>query len=102
MTTMRGKPIVEIEHRGKRVRIDFASQQKGVTIRYDVIVDGEPVLSAVFAEEVMRWLADAIHEEAKAAASCSMEDAYRCRDAQNVDCQFPHCQIREDDNVSLS
>jgi hypothetical protein len=100
---MRGKPIAEVEHHGKRVRVDFAPQQKGVTIRYDVIVDGEPVLSAVFAEEVMRWLANAIHEErAKAAATCSMEDAYRCRDAQNVDCQFPHCQIREDGNVSLS
>ena len=100
---MRGKPIAEIQHRGKHVRLDFAPQQKGVTIRYDVIVDDQPVLSAVFAEEVMRWLADAIHEErAKTAARCSMEDAYRCRDAQNVDCQFPHCQIREDDNVSLS
>ena len=100
--TMRGKPIAEIQHHCKRVRVDFAHQQKGVTIRYDVIVDDQPVLSAVFAEEVMRWLADAIHEErAKTAARCSMEDAYRCRDAQNVECQFPQCQIREDDNASL-
>ena len=60
ITTMRGKPIAEIQHHGKRVRIDFAHQKRGVTIRYDVVVDGEPVLSAVFAEEVMRWLADAL------------------------------------------
>jgi hypothetical protein len=60
---MRGKPIAEIQHHGKRVRIDFAHQKRGGTIRYDVVVDGEPVLSAVFAEEVMRWLADAMHED---------------------------------------
>jgi len=102
---MRSKPIAEIQHHCKRVRIDFAHQQKGVTIRYDVIVDGQPVLSAVFAEEVMRWLAGALHEEpAKPSATkaCSIEDVYRCRDAGNVECQFPQCQIREGDNGSLS
>jgi len=101
---MRGKPIAEIQHHGKRVKVDFAYQQRGVTIRYDVVVDDEPVLSAVFAEEVMRWLAGSMHEEAgkpPTAKQCSMEDAYRCRDTQNVGCQFPHCQIREDDNDSL-
>lgn len=70
---------------------------------YDVVVDDEPVLSTVFAEEVMRWLADAMHEEPvkpRTTRLCSMEDAYRCRDAENVDCQFPECQIRED-NISL-
>ena len=99
---MRGKPIAEMQHFGKRVRIDFAHQQKRVTIRYDVVVDGQPVLSVVFAEEVTRWLAGELHGELAAAKLCSIEDAYRCRDAQNVECQFPRCQIRTNDNVSLS
>lgn len=102
---MRGKPIAEIQHHGKCVRIDFARRQKGVTIRYDVVVDDQTVLSAVFGEEVMRWLAGALQEELArppATKSCSMEDAYRCRDAQSSECQFPQCQIREGDNVSLS
>src|SRR6516162_9229245 len=97
--TMRGKPIAEIQHHGKRVKVDFAYQQKGVTIRYDVVVDDEPVLSAVFAEEVMRWLAGALHGEPvkpPATKLCRLADAYRCRDAQNVECHFPQCQIQMD------
>ena len=96
------KPILDVPHRGKRIRVQFAVRQKGIAMRYDIFLDDNPIQVDLFAEEVMRWLADAIHEErAKTAARCSMEDAYRCRDAQNVECQFPQCQIRGDDNASL-
>jgi hypothetical protein len=71
---------------------------KGVTIRYGVVVDDEPVLSAVFAEEVMRWIAGEMHEEPgkpPTTRQCSMEHAYRCRDTQNAGCQFPECRTRK-------
>jgi hypothetical protein len=85
MTTKRGKPIADIQHNGKRVRVGFA-------LRYDVVVDDQAALSAVFAEEITRWLTNAMREEPvkpPTTRPCSMEGTYRCRDAQNVGCEFP-------------
>jgi len=56
MMTKRGKPIADIQHNGKRVRVGFA-------LRYDVVVDDQAALSAVFAEEITRWLTNAMREE---------------------------------------
>ncbi len=92
------KPILDVPHRGKRIRVEFAVRQKGIAMRYDIFIDDQPIQADLFAEEVMRWLADAMHEESAKPPTtkpCSMEDAYHCRDTQNLECQFPHCQIRE-------
>src|SRR5579862_5245254 len=96
------KPILDISHRGKRIRVQFAARQKGVAMRYDIFLEDRAIQLDLFAEEVMRWLADALHEEAfkpPTMRPCSMEDAYHCRDAQNPECQFPHCQVRESEGV---
>jgi hypothetical protein len=104
LTTMAIKPILDVPHRGKRIRVQFAVRQKGIAMRYDIFLDDKPIQVDLFAEEVMRWLADAMHEEpAKPPTTkpCSMEDTYHCRDTQNIECQFPHCQIRENHNTSV-
>jgi hypothetical protein len=109
MTMMAIKPILDVPHRGKRIRVHFAVRQKGIAMRYDIFLDDEPVQVDLFAEEVMRWLAEAMHAEEMneeavkppTTRPCSMEDAYHCRDTQNVECQFPHCQIRENPSTSV-
>jgi hypothetical protein len=103
MTTMAIKPILDVPHRGKRIRVQFALRQ-GIAMRYDIFLDDKPIQVDLFAEEVMRWLADTMHEESAKPPTtkpCSMEDAYHCRDTQNTECQFPHCQIRENHNASV-
>lgn len=98
LMTMPIKPILDVSHRGKRIRVQFAARQKGIAMRYDIFYDDKPIQDDLFAEEVMRWLADTMHEESAIPPTtrpCSMEDAYHCRDTQNSECQFPHCQIRE-------
>lgn len=101
MTT---KPVLDVSHRGRRIRVQFAVRQKGIAMRYDIFLEDEPIQVDLFAEEVMRWLADALHEEAvrpPTTKPCSMEDAYHCRDTQNAECHFPHCQIRDDQTTPL-
>ena len=98
------KPILELSHRGKRIRVQFAVRQKGVAMRYDIFLDDQPIHSDLFAEEVMRWLADAMQEEhvrPPTIKPCSMEDAYHCRDTQNIECQFPQCQLRGNHGTPL-
>jgi hypothetical protein len=98
------KPILDVLHRGKRIRVDFAVTQKGLGMRYNIILDDQPIQVDLFPEEVMRWLADSMHEETAkppTTTPCSMEDAYHCRDTQNLECQFPQCQIREDGRISV-
>jgi hypothetical protein len=56
-------PIVDVQHCGKRVRVQFALETRGIAIKYDIIVDEKPVKVGVFAEEVMRWLGNAMHQE---------------------------------------
>ncbi len=56
------KPVIDVRHCGKRVRVEFAREQKTVGMRYDILVDDKPVKVGVFAEEVMRWLGDAMEE----------------------------------------
>ena len=100
---MATKPILDLTDRGKRIRIEFAARQLGISIRYDIFVDDQPVQVDLFAEEVMRWLAGALHEDSPKAPTtklCSMDDARHCRDTQNADCHFPQCQIRETEHVS--
>lgn len=58
------KPIMDVQYRGKRVRVEFAREQARLTIRYDIFVNGKRVKAGLFAEEVMRWLGNAIDEEA--------------------------------------
>ena len=58
------KPIIDVEHCGKRVRIEFALEKKGIATKYDIFVNDRPVKTAVFAEEVMRWLGDTMDQEA--------------------------------------
>jgi hypothetical protein len=56
------KPIIAIQHRGRRVRVEF-SKQPGISVRYDIIVNEKPIKVGLFAEEVIRWLGDAMHQE---------------------------------------
>jgi hypothetical protein len=101
---MATKPILDVSHRGKRIRVQFAVRQKGIAMRYDIFLEDEPIQADLFAEEVMRWLADAMREESvkpPTTKPCSMEDAYHCRDTENSECQFPHCQIRENHHTSV-
>jgi hypothetical protein len=104
ITGMAIKPILDISYRGKRIRVHFAVRQKGIAMRYDIFLDDERIQVDLFAEEVMRWLADLMHEDSvkpPTTKPCSMEDAYNCRDTQNAECQFPHCQIRENGNTPV-
>jgi hypothetical protein len=63
MIAMAAKPIIDFQHRGKRIKVDFAVQQRGVAMRYDIFVNNRPTHTGVFAEEVMRWLVAALHEK---------------------------------------
>jgi len=62
---MKIKPIIDVQHRGKRVRVEFALVQKGIGMQYDIVVNDKPIRVGIFAEEVMRWLGDAISETAE-------------------------------------
>jgi hypothetical protein len=33
------KPIIDVKHCGKRVKVQFALEKKGIAMRYDIIVD---------------------------------------------------------------
>jgi hypothetical protein len=57
------KPIIDVEHCGKRVKVQFALEKKGIAMKYDIIVNNKPVKVGVFAEEVMRWLGNAMNQE---------------------------------------
>lgn len=97
------KPILDVFHRGQRIRVHFSAQQKGIAMRYDIFIGEEPIRTELFAEEVMRWLADTLHEESAKPPTmkpCSMGDALHCSDTQNPECQFPHCQIRHNHNTA--
>ena len=56
------KPIIDVQHRGKRVRVLFTLQQRGDRreVRH---VNDNPVKVGLFAEEVIRWLGNAMHQE---------------------------------------
>jgi predicted hydrolase (HD superfamily) len=56
------KPIIDVQHRGKRVRVQFAPQN-GIALKYDILVNDKPIKVSVFAEEVMRWLAREMCQE---------------------------------------
>jgi hypothetical protein len=56
--TMTIKPIVDVQHYGKRITVQFALEQRGLTQKYDILVNDRPVKVSLFAEEVMRWLAE--------------------------------------------
>jgi hypothetical protein len=60
---MATKPIIDVLHCGKRVRVQFSLEQRGIAMKYDIIVNDKPVKVGVFAEEVMRWLGNAMHQE---------------------------------------
>jgi hypothetical protein len=62
MTTMKIKPIFDVQHCGKRVRVEFAPVQRGIGMKYDIVVNDKPIKVGIFAEEVMRWLGDVISE----------------------------------------
>ena len=55
---MTAKPIVDVKHYGNRVTVQFALEQRGLALKYDILVNDKPIKVSVFAEEVMRWLAD--------------------------------------------
>ena len=57
------KPIIDVQHRGKRVRVAFAVEQRGIAQKYDIIVNDKPVKVGLFAEEVIRWLGNAMHQD---------------------------------------
>jgi hypothetical protein len=57
------KPILDVLHRGKRITVQFAARQKTIAMKYDVFIDNEPVELDLFAEEVMRWLADVMSDD---------------------------------------
>jgi hypothetical protein len=57
------KPIIDVQHCGKRVRIEFALEKKGIATKYDIFVNDRLVKTAVFAEEVMRWLGSTMDQD---------------------------------------
>jgi hypothetical protein len=57
------KPILDVLHRGRRIRVQFAARQKTIAMKYDVFLDNQPAELDLFAEEVMRWLADVMSED---------------------------------------
>jgi hypothetical protein len=57
------KPIINVRHRGKRVRVEFVLERERIGIRYDIFVDETRVKADLFAEEVIRWLGNAMDEE---------------------------------------
>jgi hypothetical protein len=73
METVAIKPIIDVRYRGKHVQVQFALEHTGTVVRYNIIADGRPVRVRVFAEEVMRWLGDAMHEEEIAALTDSAD-----------------------------
>ena len=56
------KPIIDVQHRGKRVRVEFAVEQRGIVQKYDIVVNNNRVKVGLFAEEVIRWLGNAMHQ----------------------------------------
>jgi hypothetical protein len=57
------KPILDVLHRGRRITVQFAARQKTIAMKYDVFLNNEPVEVDLFAEEVMRWLADVMADD---------------------------------------
>jgi hypothetical protein len=57
------KPIIDVQYRGRRVRVEFAFGQTGIDQRYDIVVNDKRVKAGLFAEEVIRWLGNAMHQE---------------------------------------
>ena len=57
------KPVMDVRHRGRWVRVEFAREPRSIAIRYDIFVDDRPVKVGLFAEEVMRWLGEAMTQE---------------------------------------
>jgi hypothetical protein len=56
---MAAKPIARVTHKGRLLVVDFAKGQRlGLSLKYDVIVNGRTALANAFAEEVMRWLTE--------------------------------------------
>jgi hypothetical protein len=48
-----------VTHKGRLLVVDFAKGQRlGLSLKYDVIVNGRTALANAFAEEVMRWLTE--------------------------------------------
>ena len=37
------KPILDVSHRGRRIRVQLAGWQKGVAMRYDILLDETPI-----------------------------------------------------------
>jgi hypothetical protein len=54
---------MDVRHRGKRVRVEFGREQRRMAIRYDIFVNDKRVKAGLFAEEVMRWLGNAMDEQ---------------------------------------
>ena len=59
---MAAKPIIDVNHKGKRVVVEFSREQRDLAIRYNIVVDGRSILTSVFAEQVMRWLVAAMQD----------------------------------------
>jgi hypothetical protein len=58
------KPIIDIKHRGKKIVINFALDTRlCLSMRYDIFVNGHKTKANLFAEEVMRWLGNVMHDE---------------------------------------
>jgi len=69
------KPILDVLYRGKRIRVQFAARQKRIAMKYDIFLDDQPVQLDLFAEEVMRWLAEVMSEDTReppTTTSCTM------------------------------
>lgn len=59
------KPIIDVLHCGKRIRVEFALEHRGIAARYNILVNDKPVQVGVFAEEVMRWLGGLMDQKDK-------------------------------------
>jgi hypothetical protein len=57
------KPILEVSHCGRRIKVQFAVRQRGIAMKYDIFLEDQPVQVDLFAEEVMRWLAGEMQGE---------------------------------------
>ncbi len=63
MMVMAIKPIIDVQYHGKHITVQFARDHAGIAVKYDIVVNDKPVRIGAFAEEVMRWLGEAMHEE---------------------------------------
>lgn len=53
MSITRIKPIIDIVHRGKKIAVVFTPEQRSLSLRYDILVDGKVTKANLF--DALAW-----------------------------------------------